>query len=256
MLVEVPFVPGSALAAAGALEATITPPPPPPPGPCRLPGYGEPGALGSQVCPPSRPSALRVAPASPPERTSSCMEPPAPPPPPPSCNTSKADCPFAVKVPVPTTAPAWIIIIPPPAAPLLLMPLALALAGSAVPLFVVLAPPPRPIMSPPTKPIPKRCSVPGVAAVAAATPVATTAAAGVLRVSCRISVGAATTCITCGAASVTPVRQTFDGGGNKGCYRGVREIVRSPGNALSLGTVSCQRRERDVIVLRAACTTR
>src|ERR1700736_4542379 len=146
MFVEVPFVPGSALAEAGILEVRITPPPPPPPGPWRLPGYGEPGALGNQVLPPLPPLALRVAPERPPERTNNSMVPPAPPPPAPSFRTFRALCPFEVIVQVPIPEPAWIMMIPPPAAPLLFIPAGLAFPGSAVPSLVVPAPPPPPIM--------------------------------------------------------------------------------------------------------------
>src|SRR5208282_55652 len=130
-----------------APERRITPPPPPPPGPWRWPGY-PPGAIVRHVLPPVPPMAFAVSVPNPPLEAKKMIEPPAPPPPPASCIVLREVCPFAVTVPVPTTEPERMRRIPPPAAPLELIPTGFPLVGSAVPLFVVPAPPPPPIATP------------------------------------------------------------------------------------------------------------
>src|SRR5208282_590135 len=129
-------------------DKRMTPPPPPPPGPWRCPGY-PPGASVRHVLPPVPPLAVAasVVPSGP-LTARKMIEPPAPPPPPASCIVLRAVCPLADTEPVPTTEPARISRIPPPAAPLELMPAGFALVGSAVPSLVVPEPPPPPIATP------------------------------------------------------------------------------------------------------------
>src|SRR6202034_1215507 len=116
-----PGAPPLTPALTGAEDVKITPPPPPAPGPCRLPG-NVPGVSSGQVTPPFPPTAKAVRVETVPLFVNTMTVPPAPPPPPPSFSVSSAFCPFEVIDPVPVIVPAWMMMIPPPAVPLLLIP--------------------------------------------------------------------------------------------------------------------------------------
>src|ERR1700693_5833403 len=78
-----------------------------------------------------------------------------------------------------------------------------------------------------TKAIAKRCSVPSVATVTAATAIATPCTARVISVTGRIGVGAATTRITRRPTGVATVGQSFHTVVDQCAECGVREILRS-----------------------------
>src|ERR1700736_1334278 len=106
-----------------------------------------------------------------------------------------------------------------------------------------------------TKTIAERCSVPGVATVAATTPIAAASSPRVLSVTDRVSVRAATTRIARRSASVATAGKSFNTAVEQCTQCRICQVTRTAGNSFSFRTICCACREGAVIVLRTARTT-